>query len=204
MAPLLSRLGASSFGFGKKKGGAVVYGTISNPFSSPVQAQSLGYAAESYYFQSGSMSVQLLEYQPNYYDSKPFCCAFRSPWRGSATTNNLNLNIPMGGLLVQRDTLDIRGAVYWSTPITYNSTGPLDSADSGYSPRRIMLGSAGGHGIYNTSQVVCNWGSSSGSIGAGFDGSCGSFPNDLRWGSGTGGATYTNMSGTWSHWITWS
>ena len=109
----------------------------------------------------------------------------------------------MGGLLVQRDTLDLRAAVYWSTPITYNSIS-TDTANSGYSPRRVILGGAGGHGIYNTSQNTCSWGSSLGGIGAGYDGSiCGTFPNNLVWGTGTNTATYENRSGTWSHWITW-
>jgi hypothetical protein len=191
-------------------------GSISNPFSSPVQAQSSGSGnlpAGNYYFKSGSMSSPLLlEYQPNYYETKPFCCVFRSPYRSTATTNRIGLNIPMGGLLVQRDALDLRGAVYWSTPITYNTVGGAgnNTADSGTgyagsNARRVILGGSGGHGIYRTDQSQCSWGNSTGAIGAGYDGSsCGSFPNDLIWGTGTGGATYENRSGIWSHWITWS
>lgn len=180
-----------------------------SPLSSPSQAQNLGYVAGSYYFKSGSMSsAQLLEYQPNYYGGYGWVCVFRSPYSSTATTNKIDLSIPMGGLLVQRDTLDIRAAVYWSTPITYNSVGGSgnNTANSGYSPRRVMLGFAGGHGIYNTAQSQCNWGDSSGAVGAGWNGStCGSFPNGLIWGTGQSGtANYTNLSGTWSHWITWS
>lgn len=180
-----------------------------NPLSSPQQAKNLGYANGSYYFKSGSMtSALLLEYQSNYYESKPWVCVFRSTFASAATTNRIDLSIPMGGLLVQRDALDIRGAVYWSTPITYNTTAGTtgnNTADSGYSPRRVILGSAGGHGIYNTSQQNCNWGDSGGSIGAGYDGSCGSFPDALRWGTGNSGSPfYSNTSGTWSHWIYWS
>jgi hypothetical protein len=180
------------------------------PLSSPVQAQSLGLAAGSYYFKSGSMSsAQLFEYQPNYYESKPFCCVFRSPYASTATTNRLDLSIPMAGLLVQRDALDLRGAVYWSTPITYTTTSGNTTADSGTgynssNARKVMLGNGGGHGLYNTSQNVCNWGDSNGSIGAGYNGSCGSFPNGLIWSTGTpGSAYYANTSGTWSHWVTW-
>jgi hypothetical protein len=184
-------------------------GSLSNPFLSPVQAQSLAISAGTYYFKSGAMSsAQLLEYQPNYYESRPFCCVFRSPYRSTATTNRIDLNIPMGGLLVQRDALDLRAAVYWSTPITYNTVGGAgnNTADSGYSPRRVILGGSGGHGIFATNQQQCNWGSATGAIGAGWDGStCGSFPNDLVWGTGRSDtATYENRSGTWSHWITWS
>ena len=180
--------------------------TSSDPLSSPVQAASLGIASGNYYFKSNAMSTaQLLEYRLSYYDSKPFCCVFRSSFGGAATTNKIDLNIPMAGLLVQRDTLDIRGAVYWSSPITYTTVGGSgnNTADSGYSPRRVMLGNGGGHGIYNTSQQQCSWGDSSGSIGAGYNGSCGTFPDSLIWGTGQGSPFYANTSGTWSHWITW-
>lgn len=185
------------------------FGSLSNPLPNPVFAQNNNFPAGSYYFRSGSMSSPLLlEYQPSYYESRPFCCVFRSPYRSTATTNRIDLNIPMGGLLVQRDTLDLRAAVYWSTPITYNSVGGNgnNTADSGYSPRRVMLGGSGGHGIFATFQSQCNWGSATGAIGAGWDGgTCGSFPNDLVWGTGRSDtATYENRSGIWSHWITWS
>ena len=189
-------------------------GSSLNPLSSPVQAQSLGVSAGNYYFKSGSMSsAQLLEYQPNYYESRPFCCVFRSTYASTATTNKIDLSIPMGGLLVQRDALDLRGAVYWSSPITYTTVGGAgnNTADSGTgyagsNARRVILGGGGGHGLYNTGQSQCNWGTAAGAIGAGYAGGsdCGTFPNGLLWGTGTSGATYDNRSGTWSHWITWS
>lgn len=185
-------------------------GSLDTPFSSPAQAQTLGTVDGNYYFRSGSMSsAQLLEYKNNYYESRSWVCVFRSTYASTATTNLINLNIPMGGLLVQRDTLDIRAAVYWSTPITYTTTSGTtgnNTADSGYSPRRVILGSAGGHGIFNTGQQNCNWGDSSGAVGAGWDGStCGSFPNGLIWGTGQAGTpVYTNRSGVWSHWIYWT
>jgi hypothetical protein len=184
-------------------------GGINNPFTSPTEARLLGYTSGDYYFKSGSMSSpQLLEFQRDYYENRGWVCAFRSPYRSTATTNKIDLNIPMGGLLVQRDALDLRAAVYWSTPITYNTVGGSgnNTADSGYSPRRVILGGSGGHGIFATNQNQCSWGSATGAIGAGWDGStCGSFPNDLVWGTGRSDtATYENRSGTWSHWITWS
>jgi hypothetical protein len=183
-------------------------GTISNPFNSPAQAQSLGYGDGNYYFLSGSMSAPiLLEFKNNYYENKSWVCVFRSPYNSTATTNELGLNIPMGGLLVQRDTLDLRAAVYWSSPITYNAVGGIgnNTADSGYSPRRVLLGSAGGHGIYATNQSQCNWSNGVGAIGAGWNGTtCGSFPNGLLWGTGQSNtAIYANMSGVWSHWVYW-
>lgn len=184
-------------------------GTITKPFGSPVQARAMGAIdGVSYYFKYGSMtSAVLLEYQGTYYENKPFCCTFRSPYNSTATTNQLDLNIPMKGLLVQRDALDIRAAVYWSTPITYNTLSGTgnNTADSGYAYRRVLLGGAGSHGLYNTSQQSCNWGDSVGSVGAGWTGAtCGTWPNALQWGTGQSGtATYTNLSGTWSHWVFW-
>lgn len=184
-------------------------GTINSPFGSPVQAMVMGAASGVvYYFKYGSMSSAVqMEFNSNYYESKPFCCVFRSPYAGTATTNLLNLNIPMGGLLVQRDALDIRAAVYWSTPIVYNTLSGTgnNTSDSGYPYRRVLLGGAGSHGLYNTSQQSCNWGDSVGAVGAGWTGStCGSWPNDLKWGTGQSGTpVYTNLSGTWSHWVYW-
>ena len=184
-------------------------GTSTRPFGSPAQAMALGASNGGfYYFKSGSMSSAVqLEFRSDYYESKPFCCVFRSYFAGAATTNKLDLNIPMKGLLVQRDTLDLRAAVYWTTPITYNTVSGTgnNTADSGYAYRRVLLGGAGSHGLYNTTQQSCNWGDSVGAVGAGWTGTtCGSFPNDLKWGTGQSGtATYTNMSGTWSHWVFW-
>lgn len=183
-------------------------GTLTKPFASPVQAMVMGATSGSiHYFKYGSMSSAVqLEFQNNYYENKPFCCVFRSPYAAAATTNQLNLNIPMKGLLVQRDALDIRAAVYWSTPIVYNTLSGVgnNTADSGYPYRRVLLGGAGSHGIYNNTQQSCNWGDSVGAVGAGYNGSCGTFPNGLIWGTGqSGNANYTNLSGTWSHWIFW-
>ena len=187
-------------------------GTLAKPFGSPLQAQLLGYTSGSYYFKYGSMSsAQQLFFQAKYYEGKPFCKVFSSPFGSVATLNKLDLSIPMGGLLVERDTYDFRAAVYWSTPISYNTVGGVgnNTADSGYPYRRVILGAGGGHGIYNTSQQQCNWQDSIGAVGAGYNGStCGSFPDNLIWGTGQPAApyptpVYTNMSGTWSHWIYW-
>ena len=80
---------------------------------------------------------------------------------------------------------------------------PTNNSQVASSPTRLILGGAGGHGLYNTGQSQCNWGNSTGAIGAGYD-PCGTFPNDLVWGTGTASPFYDNRSGTWSHWITWS
>jgi hypothetical protein len=183
-------------------------GTSTDPFASPMQAQVLGAVDGGlYYFKSGAMSAALqMEFRQSYYENKPFCCVFRSPYNSTATTNLLGNSIPMAGLLVQRDALDIRAAVYWSTPITYNTLSGTgnNTADSGYAYRRVLLGGAGSHGIYNNTQQSCNWGDSIGAVGAGYNGTCGTFPNGLIWGTGQSGTPiYTNLSGTWSHWVYW-
>jgi hypothetical protein len=181
-------------------------GSINYPFGSPDEASRLGATSgNSYYFQFlGMQSPTQMLFQNNYYDGKPFCKVFSSPYASANTLNLLDLNIPMNGLLVQRNTLDIRAAVYFSNQQVYNTTNGIE-ADSGYAYRKVMLGHQGGHGIYNDNQNVCNWGDSVGSVGAGFDGGgCGSFPDYLIWGTGQSGSnTYTNRSGTWDHWVYW-
>lgn len=189
-------------------------GTVSKPFGSPVQASELGYGSGTYYFKYGSMAAALqMEYQQDYYDGRAYCCVFRSPYNSTATTNLLGNNIPMRGLLVQSDDLVNRQSVHWYTAQLYNSTSGANN-DSAYmgglipTARRVILGGAGGHGIYTTSQNQCNWGiTTRGAIGAGYNGStCGSFPNGLIWGIGNStnsSATYEVLSGTWSHWIWW-
>jgi len=182
-------------------------GTESNPFGSPEQAKRYGFPDGTYWFKwsSGALTTQM-EYRNNYYENVPMCCVFRSPFASTATTNLLDRNIPMAAILVQRDALDIRALGYFSSQQLYNTTTSTTgiTIDSGYiSAPKVLLGYAGGHGFYNTSQTACNWSNSASSIAAGFDGSCGTFPNALRWGTGQSGSTYANMSGTWSHWIYW-
>lgn len=179
-------------------------GSLTKPFASPVQAMVMGaVSGDVYYFKYGSMtSAVQLEFQNRYYENKPFCCVFRSPVQAAATVNRLNLSIPMKGLLVQRDTLDIRAAVYWNNTQVYNTTSGL-TADSGYPYRKVMLGYGGGHGIYNNTQNVCSWSDSVGSVAAGYS-PCGTYPDNLFHGTGQSGTPfYTNASGTWSHWIFW-
>jgi hypothetical protein len=171
-----------------------------------MQAQVLSVASGNYYFKFGSMSgPQLLSFQPRYYENLPFCCVFRSTVLSSATINKIDLSIPMHGLLVQRDALDIRAAVYFNSVNIYNTTTGI-TADTGYAYRKVMLGYSGGHGIYNNNQNTCSWGNSFGSIGAGYNGIvfCGSFPDNLLHGIGViNDPVYNNTTGTWSHWVYW-
>lgn len=180
-------------------------GTLAKPFGSPIQAVSLGaISGVTYYFKFGGMaSAVQLDFQNNYIDGKPYVCVFRSIVQTAATTNRLGLSIPMKGLLVQRDALDIRAAVYFNTQTVYNATGGI-TADTGYPYRKVILGSGGGHGIYNNTQSSCSWSDSVGSVGAGYS-PCGNFPDTLLHGTGiSGSATYANTSGIWSHWVTWN
>lgn len=188
-------------------GAANTFGSSTNPFTSPVQAQAMNAPAGTYYFKpAGLGTAYQIEYQPRYFDGYPWCCVFRSPYGSTATTNLLGNSLTMKGLLVQRDTLDWRAAVYWNSNQVYNTTSGLN-ADSGWvGARKVMLGYAGGHGIYNSNQTPCGWSTGTNSLGAGYTGStCGSFPNTLYWGTGyIDTSTYANRSGTWSHWIYWT
>jgi hypothetical protein len=131
---------------------------------------------------------------------------FQSPYGGTATVNFLNNSLSTTQIMVRRsdnafwETAGITGYFQFNTRNDTNTM--TNGTRSGY---RVYLGYAGGHGIYNTVQGICSWGDSAGAIGSGWSGStCGSFPNDLKWGTGqSGDATYANLSGTWQIWIRW-
>lgn len=196
-------------------------GTYDKPFPSPTYAYLLGFGgvtSTNYYFLPTGWTTPIeLEYKPYHYDSdvrykQPYTSyvrVFQSPYAGAATVNLIDQNLPMRSLLVERDTLDIRAAVYFKVErdLKYNTTADVIGieADGGYPYQRVILGYQGGHGFYNNHQRRCSWSDSIGGVGAGYDGStCGSFPNDLKWGTGQFlNATYANRSGTWSHWISW-
>lgn len=185
-------------------------------FASPTAAQTAGVSAGSYLFKgSGMTTYQTLYFEPSYYDSSPFVRVFSAPNGSTATLNKIDLDIPMNKLLVQRNTLDVRGVARFSSTEKFNTIGGSGIATSSVSNNfggqtssmKVFLGYAGGHGIFNPSQSTCNWGSNiSGAIGAGYDGTgCGTFPNDLRFGyaSSNNGPTYSGPGGTWEYWVTW-
>lgn len=186
--------------------------SASSPLSSPTEAAGFGLPAGDYFFKAPSMSSTIqMSYRPNYYDESGFVRVFSSPTSSAATINFMGQNIPYTKLMVQRNTEDLRGVVRFSAQQTYAETSSSGVGGSsginnfGQTPgTRVILGTAGGHGIYNTSQTSCNWQNSTGAIGAGYNGSnCGAYPNNLAWGTGSGGPTYGNISGTWEHWVTW-
>lgn len=59
---------------------------------------------------------------------------------------------------------------------------------------KVMLGVAGGFGIYNQSQAACSWGNCQNQFGSGYDGSCGAFPDLLRVGRCTNGDAYLDTN----------
>jgi hypothetical protein len=136
---------------------------------------------------------------------------FESPYNGTATTNLLGLGYRFNQFMIRRSDGAFWGTGGWADgsicrAFNYrdaNSNGDLTNTGtkSGF---RVFFGIGGGHGFYNTSQNPCNWSDSTGSIGAGWDGSsCGTFPNSLLWGTGTSSAVYDNRSGTWATWGRW-
>lgn len=186
-----------------------------SPWSSPTEAATAGTASGTYWFKGGSMtSARQLSYTgANYYDSSAFVRVFSAPYRSTATVNELGNNIPFTKILVRRIDGDVRGLVRFNSQQTYNELSGAgsvgDSAINNFgvgAATRVVLGRAGGHGIYNTAQNECSWGSTiSGSIGAGYIGTCGSFPNDLYNGynPSNSGPNYSNTSGTWEHYVSW-
>lgn len=178
----------------------------SSPVTSPQELTLAEAPAGDYWIKpNGFSSAIQMYFKPGLADVRGWVRVFSSPYSGTATVNLLNQGIPWKGILVQRSDNQLQGYTYFSTNQLYNSrTSTSTSSGGNRSGYRVYLGGPGAHGIYNTSQSPCNWGNSSGAVGAGYDGStCGSFPNNLIWGTGTSGAAYTNRSGTWEHWIWW-
>ena len=158
------------------------------------------------YFIPGTNDTVDLYTAFNYVDSKPWVKVFSSPFASTATLNHVNIGLNFKGFMLQQPNGADRVYSYFSTSkafATRNTTGETTTGGnrSGY---RVFIGYAGGHGFYNTSQATCNWSNSTGAVGAGWDGSCGSFPNGLRWGIGSGTANYTmRSSSTFETWIWW-
>lgn len=180
----------------------------SNPATSPDSLSTLGRTEGTYWLKSPSMSSsRQMYYAPNMADGKSWVKVFSSPYSSTATINEIGNSIDFEGFLVQRNDAASRAYSYFGAKQLYNTRSSTDLTSGGTkSGFRVYLGQAGGHGFYNTAQSPCSWGDSNGAVGAGWNGStCGSFPNGLIWGTGQSGtANYTNLSGTWEHWIWWS
>jgi hypothetical protein len=115
-------------------------------------------------------------------------------------TDWLGNSVPWKGLSVDKDGTNYYS--YFSTYQAYNGRSSATASSGGnMSGYYVFLGNSGGMGWYNSSQAPCNWPNSTGSVGAGFDGSCGSYPTSLRMGFGTSGPNYNLSTGQWKFWI---
>ena len=106
--------------------------------------------------------------------------------------DHLGKDIPFKGFAYDDDNSYTYS--YFSSYDPYNqryvgtNNGGTTSSGGNKSGFRLYIGSAGGMGWYGTqTSNRCNWQSSSGMVGAGYDGSCGTYPGSLRFGTGQGG-----------------
>lgn len=194
-------------------------GSTGNVATSPQQLQNAGFEDGFYNIQGSGQSQSLLMYVfMNLVNSKAWAVVTSATYASTADINLLGYSIPWTGLAVRRvSTTSITNrssnigpeTAFFDTQRTFNeSSSTVTSNSSGTRVGfRVFLGQAGGHGIFTTSQDVCNWGSAtSGAIGAGWNGStCGSFPNGLIWGRSTAndGPIYNDRSGYWQVLINW-
>ncbi len=182
-------------------------GTLNNPVtSSNINTfNGIGIAGDIYYVNSGSFNDSIEYSGANYKgQGRGYWLAWHGGHNTSQVSSILGQNFSFSHILIEAiggpntyHTMTFSSARTFNTQ---NSTGTASGGTkSGY---RLYLGYAGGHGVYNTGQSVCNWGSSAGAFGSGFDGSCGSYPNSLRMGNGAAGTPYYNSyGGTWKFWI---
>lgn len=112
----------------------------------------------------------------------------------------VNFNVSFKGFLLNLNNGGLYYS-YYSTARGYNSGNYGVASGGSMGGYQAFAGLSGGMGWYNSGQSPCSWGSSSGSIGAGYDGSCGTYPTSLRMGTGTGGNTYNLMTGSFAFWV---
>ena len=186
-------------------------GSEANPFSSPTEAKANGATNGTlYYFKDPTMTfaVQATYSSISNDSSLGYINVFSAPSGSTATVNLISSSIPFKRFYVQRSTGDLWAYVVFASTQTYSVSGSL-LGNSGANNlgvtagTKVMLGGPGQHGIYNTSQASCSWGSATGSIGAGYDGTCGSYPNGLKLGTGQSDPYYANLTGTYQFWVNW-
>jgi hypothetical protein len=186
-------------------------GSQSNPFSSPTEAKANGATNGTvYYFKDSTMpaAVQATYSSISNDSSLGYINVFSAPSGSTATVNLISSSIPFKRFYVQRSTGDLWAYVVFASTQTYAATSGITGSSGANNlgvtaGTKVILGSAGGHGIYNTGQSACNWGSATGAIGAGYDGTCGSYPNGLKLGTGMNDPYQANMSGTYEFWVNW-
>lgn len=187
---------------------AAEIGKQSSPALSPQQLVDAGITANGFYwYKSAEMtsSVQLFT-MFNMADNKPWVRVFSSPWGATATVNQVGQNIPWHGMLLQTTDLVNRQFTYFPTRQLFNTRSDTATSTSGsITGVRVFIGQPGGHGFYTTGQLPCSWGSSSNLLAAGYNGGCGSFPDAMLWGTGSGSAFYNMLStSTMETWIYWT
>ena len=180
-----------------------------NAVANPQQLRNQSITTDgSYYIRattSGQTQTRLLYVKFNMVDSKDWVLVMQHTSRGAATVNELGYSIPWKGLCLENPSGGFTYS-YFSTYQLYNTRSSDTSTTTGGNKDgyRVFLGSSGGHGFYNTSQLPCNWSVSSGSVGAGYmqnAGACGSWPDGLIMGTGTGNFDYSEQGGIWKTWI---
>ena len=179
----------------------VSVGTLNNPVTSSNLSTFAGNAGDSYYVTSGSFT-DTVEYSGANFkgQGRAYWLAWHGGYNTTQVSSILGQNFSFSHILIEG--YGGYHTMTFSSARTFNATSSTTTASSGSrSGYRLFLGYAGGHGIYNTSQSICSWGNSSGAFGSQYDGSCGSYPNSLRMGTGSAGAYPTNVGGTWKFWI---
>ena len=177
-------------------------GTINNPITSSNINTFNGIAGDSYYVTSGSFNGSI-EYSGANFKSqgRGYWLAWHGGFNTTQVSSILGQSFSFSHILIEGT-----GGYHtmtFSSARTFNQTSSGTTASGGTrSGYRLYLGYGGGHGIYSTSQSPCNWSSSAGIFGAGYNGSCGSYPNSLVMGIGAGGGPYhSSLGGTWKFWI---
>jgi hypothetical protein len=164
---------------------------------------------EGMYYFAAPLSLGVYQMYYREYRGNGWVRVFSSVYGGAATVNLINVNLPLVEMLIQRNDTAFQATAGWSDGSyryfnTRTATELTTSGDHvGY---RVYFGNGGGHGIYNISQTVCNWGEAIGAVGGGYDGAgCGTFPNAMVWGTGQAGTPlYANRTvSTWETWIRW-
>lgn len=171
-------------------------------------AEFSGIAGQSYYIQPpGANTAFEATYSGNNYKNTDtgYFSWYETADQSSPSLNLLGNGYQFNVMMVEKTGSDWQ-TVGFNSYQTFNTRGnesqPITADFGTRSGYRVYFGYAGGHGIYNTGQGTCNWGSSAGAIGAGYNGStCGTYPNNLMMGTGTGNNTYTNRGGNWTYWF---
>jgi len=165
----------------------------------------LALGAGWYWFRDHNMTKP--EY--TYFGTDYWALAFSSKTYGNASFDLINKGVGWNYLRVQSKDGAHMNRVWWGgskQDYATRSSTSTSSSKSGYiSGMRVYLGAPGGHGIYSTSQNVCNWSTAANAIGAGWDGvNCGTYPNNLVWGTGQSNSpVYVNITSgeVWEIWI---